>query len=561
MPSHSPNNLDGDLWARVPAALYRTTPAGGILAVNDEFVTLFGYASREAVLRTPALALYLDPSARERCLSLVEANGIVIGFEGQLLRSDGTPFWAGVTMRAIRDGSGTTRWYEGLVEDITVRKRADEVLRENQRLLEEAQQVSGVGSWSWDIATNKVTWSEQLYRIYGLLPAEFPATFEGYLQRVHPGDRDRARAAVERALAERSTFSLQERVVRADGETRWVQTNGEVLLDHAGQPVRMVGACLDITKEKSTHEEQARLSQAVEHAAESVFITDPQWTIVYVNPAFERITGYTRAEAIGQTPRDLLSAGHQDESFYRGMSETLARGAPWKGHFVNRRKDGGALEEDATISPVRDSTGQVVNYVVVKRDVSSERLLERQLAGARKMEAVGRLAGGIAHDFNNLLGVITGYSELVLRGLPAEDATRGKVEQILKAANSAAGLTRQLLAFSRQQVLQPKVLDLGVVIANMGEMLRRVLREDIDLVMHLEPNLGRVRADPGQIEQVIMNLVVNARDAMPTEGQLTVETQNAVLHESDGEPPAVVLAGRYVLLTVKDTGSGMDAET
>jgi two-component system cell cycle sensor histidine kinase/response regulator CckA len=561
MRSDAPFGSDSDLWARLPAALYRTTADGRILAVNDEFVTLFGYPSSDALLRTPAQALYVDPHDRERCRSQIELDGRVSGFEEQLQKADGTVFWACTTMRVIRDGSGATMWYEGIVEDITVRRKAEEELRQSQRLLAEAQQVSGVGSWSWDISTNKVTWSKQLYRIYGLAPSDFAATFEAYIHRVHPADRDRARAAVERALADRAAFSLQERVLRADGEIRWVQSNGEVLLDDAGQPVRMVGACLDITETKRGYEEQARLSQAVEHAAESVVITDPQWKIVYTNPAFESISGYTREDAIGRTPRSLLSSGDRDEVFYRALSDKLARGESWKGRFINRRKDGKLFEEDATISPVRDATAQIVNYVAVKRDVSAEQLLERQLAGARKMEAVGRLAGGIAHDFNNLLGVITGYSELVLRRVQADAALRGKVEQILKAANSAAGLTQQLLAFSRRQVLQPKVLDLGVMVNDMEQMLRRVLREDIDLVIRLEPDLGRIRADPGQIEQVIMNLVVNARDAMPAEGELTIEIQNAELEAGHLEAPFTVVEGRYVLLSVTDTGCGMDAET
>jgi PAS domain S-box-containing protein len=289
-------------------------------------------------------------------------------------------------------------------------------------------------------------------------------------------------------------------------------------------------------------------------------ITDVTGTILQVNPAFEKTTGYSREEVIGRNPR-LLKSGRHDAAFYAQMWAVLHRGEVWRGRLFNRRKDGTLFEEDATISAVRDDGGRVVNYVAVKRDVSHETRLEQQFLQAQKMEAVGRLAGGVAHDFNNLLGVITGYGEIVQRRLAAEDPLQGRMEQILKAASHAAGLTRQLLAFSRKQVLQPRILDLNAVVADMDQMLRRLIGEDVELTALLEPNLGSVRADPGQIEQVIMNLAVNARDAMPDGGRLTIETRNADLDAeySATHPPA--RAGSYVLLTVTDTGAGMDAAT
>jgi PAS domain S-box-containing protein len=332
------------------------------------------------------------------------------------------------------------------------------------------------------------------------------------------------------------------------------------LRDEDGRVNGLVGLAVDISERKRAEDEQARLSRVVEQATDSILITDPQGTIIYVNPAFERISGYSRAEAIGENPR-ILKSGHQDAAFYRRMWETLARGEVWKGRMVNRRKDGTLYQEDATIGPVRDASGRLVNYVAVKHDVTNEMRLERQLMQAQKMEAVGRLAGGVAHDFNNLLGVITGYGEMTLRKLREEDPLRGKVDQILKAADRAAGLTRQLLAFSRQQVLQPKIVDLNDLVSNVEKMLRRLIGEDIDLATSLDSALGSVRADPGQIEQVLMNLAVNARDAMPDGGRLTIQTQNVELGPGDAAHRPPTRAGLYVMLVVTDTGTGMDAET
>jgi signal transduction histidine kinase len=243
------------------------------------------------------------------------------------------------------------------------------------------------------------------------------------------------------------------------------------------------------------------------------------------------------------------------------MWDTLKRGEVWKGRIVNRRKDGALFQEDASISPVFDAGGRLRNYVAVKRDVTHEMQLERQLAQAQKMEAVGRLAGGVAHDFNNLLGVISGYGELTRQKLGDGHALSSKLDEILKAAGRAAGLTRQLLAFSRRQVLQPTVLDLNGLVLDVEKMLGRLIGEDVRLATTLDPDLGRVKADAVQLEQVLMNLAVNARDAMPDGGRLTLETRNVELDQAYAAGHAPIPPGSYVMLAVSDTGTGMDAET
>jgi PAS domain S-box-containing protein len=352
---------------------------------------------------------------------------------------------------------------------------------------------------------------------------------------------------------------IEEPLPTPDGN-RLLLTNKAPLYGPEGEVMGVLGTYMDITDRKRTHEAAVRLATAVEQSAEAVVITDAAGTILQVNPAFVRATGYTSAEAVGRNPR-FLQSGQHDAEFYRQMWAVLSRGDVWRGRLVNRRKDGTLFEEDATISPVRDDAGRIVNYVAVKRDVSNETRLEQQLFRAQKMEAVGRLAGGIAHDFNNLLGVMTGYGDIVHRRLAGDDPLKGKVEQIIRAAERAAGLTRQLLAFSRKQVLQPKILDLNAVVSDMDKMLRRLIGEDVELVTLLDPHLGSVRADPGQIEQVIMNLAVNARDAMPDGGRLAVETRNFELDAEYAASHPPTHTGSYVMLSVTDTGSGMDAAT
>jgi PAS domain S-box-containing protein len=320
--------------------------------------------------------------------------------------------------------------------------------------------------------------------------------------------------------------------------------------------------------------ERRLLTAAIEQAVESVIITDTEGTIVYVNPGFEETTGYSRAEAVGQNPR-MLKSGEQSGSFYQTLWAELKAGRQWRGRLVNKRKDGTLCTVDSSIAPVRDESGRTVNYVDVQRDITHELELETRYLRAQKMEAVGRLASGIAHDFNNLLTAIKGYTGLLLSGLEESEtepstiqsvgqvgldaaSMRADLEEIDRATEHAATLIRRLMAFSRKQVLQPQVLDLNMVVTNAERMLGRLIGEDIKLATSLAQDLGKVEADPGQIEQVIMNLAINARDAMPHGGKLSLETANVTLTENRGEPSIEVEPGEYVLLTVSDTGTGID---
>ncbi len=321
-----------------------------------------------------------------------------------------------------------------------------------------------------------------------------------------------------------------------------------------------IAIVLDITERKRKEEERERLMLAIDQAAEIIVITGADGIIQYVNPAFERITGYTREEVIGRSPR-LLKSGKHDQNFYSNMWDTLTRGETWRGRLINKKKDGSLYTEEAVISPVRDASGKIVCFVAAMRDVTSEIRLEDQLRHALKMEAVGQLAGGVAHDFNNLLTVILGHGNLALLSLEKDHSAAASLEQIIKAGDLAATLTRQLLAFSRRQVLEMVDLNLNVVINDLMKMIRRVLGEHITLDVITGHNLGTVRADRGQMEQILMNLCVNARDAMLKGGKITIETENVLIDESYCSSHPLAERGRYVLLSVTDTGSGMDEET
>jgi PAS domain S-box-containing protein len=304
-----------------------------------------------------------------------------------------------------------------------------------------------------------------------------------------------------------------------------------------------------------------RLSAALEQAGESIAITDPAGKITYVNPTFEQVTGYNRSEVLGCS-HEFLESGFQSPEFYQQIWATLAAKQIWHGRFINRKKDGALYTENATIAPVLNSAQEIVNFVFIKRDITNELRLEEQMRQAQKMDAVGRLAGGIAHDLNNLLLVINGVSDLLLTEF--HDHTQPTYQdlcQIKQTGERAAMLIRQLLTFSRKQVLQLEQLDLNAVITDIYKMLRRLIREDIEIVTHLSPILGPIKADRGQLGQVIMNLAINARDAMPAGGQLTLATTNVTLDQVYASRFLDVEPGPYALLTISDTGIGMNSDT
>jgi len=315
----------------------------------------------------------------------------------------------------------------------------------------------------------------------------------------------------------------------------------------------------DETARRTAEEARVRLATAVEQSGETIVITDIYGTILYANPVFEKSTGYTCAEALGKNPR-ILKSGRHDEEFYRRMWETLKRGEVWSGHFFNRRKDGTLYEEDATISPVRDTRGEIVNFVAVKRDITHEMQLEAQLREAQKMEAIGQLAGGVAHDFNNILAAILMQSELDAMTENIPDNVRVGLREISSYAERAASLTRQLLLFSRRQVMQARDLELNDLVTSLVKMLRRIIGEDVGMQLNLHPKALRTHGDSGMLDQVLLNLVVNARDAMPGGGRITIETGEKFFTPGEAALIPDASPGRKVCLRVIDTGSGIGPE-
>jgi PAS domain S-box-containing protein len=399
-----------------------------------------------------------------------------------------------------------------------------------------------------------------------MLGAERPQQIVGMpaLDIIHPDFRGLERARLAQLDAGKQVQPLEEKMVRLDGGVIDVEV-AAAPLSYQGRPAAQV-VVRDITARKEAEESLRRQTDFIraitESMGEGLYAIDRSGRVTFMNPAAEKILGWLRQEIL---LRDL----HQMTHYRRADGTTMPRqecailtamesrtSIRQDDEFI--RKDGSVLPVTYMASPLLSADGEIGGAVLVFHDASERRMLEEQLLHSQKLEAVGRLAGGIAHDFNNLLSVVSGYGEMVLADTP--EPARKRILEILRAADRATTLTRQLLAFGRKQVIEPKMLDLNAVVTDVSRMLHRLIGEDIELASRLSPDLGRIKADAGQVEQVIINLVVNARDAMPEGGKLTVETTNVDLDDDAVRGYVDVRPGPYVRLAVSDTGVGMDRE-
>lgn len=316
----------------------------------------------------------------------------------------------------------------------------------------------------------------------------------------------------------------------------------------------------DITRRKKAQMDLQLFKTMIERAVEAITITDSRGVIRYVNPAFEKDTGYSVEQAAGNTPEYFLSS-ESAELFRSIIKEDINKGKTWVGRLTGKKSDGSCYEEDATVFPVLDNDGNTTNFVIMCHDASEKILLENQLLHSQKMEAVGRLAGGIAHDFNNLLVGILGSVEIARLTCTDDNPLFTYMNEIEMAAERASNLVRQLLTFSRKQIISPKVININNIIMDLEKMIQRIIGENIDFSINLNKNIKNIKADPGQLEQVIMNLVVNAKDAMPNGGRLSIETEMLTLEDKRIGEYRQIEPGEYVTLSVTDTGVGIDEET
>jgi PAS domain S-box-containing protein len=517
-----------------------------LIDVNPAFAHMLGYESPADLLQSSATAdrLYADSGQRDEVRRRLDAHGGLQGFEVLARRKDGSTVWLLIDGRPVFDDAGQFKYFVGFVQDIAERKRvADELQTVQQRLYSVITQAPLI-LFSMD-RQGTFTLSEGAgLANLGLQPGQVvgQSVFDLY------ADQPNVASVVRRALEGESVRTIiTERGLAFDAWYNPVQTAD-------GAIVGVSGVAIDITErvqaEEALSQSKREIFGILESISDGFFTLDTEWRYAYLNSQAGRLVKRQSEDLIG---RNIWEAFPEevDSNLYRVYHDVMRTGsARHFEHFVAR------LGAWFQISVYRFPAGISVYF----SDVSARRQLEDDLRQAQKIEAIGRLAGGIAHDFNNLLTVVSGCTDYLLRGIPTSDPLHRRAEDIKKAADRAAALTHQLLAFSRRQVLNPQLIDFGAVVANIEQLLRRLIGEHIDLVITYSSDLTAVSADRGQIEQVIMNLAVNARDAMPDGGTLSIETDNIVLTQTHVERWPWILPGQYVRLAIRDTGSGMSPE-
>ncbi len=532
------------------------------IAVNPAFERMTGLRAADVVGRTIREVM---PGIEQHWIETydrVVTTGVPVHFERYAAQFDKY-----FDVAAFRP---TLNQFATIVQDITQRKQTEEALQESERkyrsLTDDVLDTTEVGIFILDAAFNVVWVNRTMGRFFGFERDEIIGKPKRDLIKNSIAgifENPERFAATVLATYDDNTYTEQFEchVLPGEGrEERWLQ--------HWSQPVvsglyegGRIEHYYDITERKRNEAQQKRLVAAIEQSGEIVMVTDPRGALLYVNEAFERVTGYAWEEVAGQTPR-LLRSGKHGKAVYRAMWETLQRGEVYRGRLVNRRKDGTLFTEDISVAPVTDDAGRTVHYVAVARDVTDRLRLESELHHAQKMESVGRLAGGVAHDFNNMLGVILGNAELALESLDRDSPLRADLEEIIHAAKRSSEITQQLLAFARKQMVTPRVLDLNQAVDGMLKMLGRLVGENISL--HWEPGAPAiiVEIDPAQLHQILTNLCVNARDAITDVGVITIRT---AITRVDTPLPDVQnhesAPGLYATLSVSDTGCGMDPET
>ncbi|HKQ60069.1 MAG TPA: response regulator [Candidatus Polarisedimenticolaceae bacterium] len=550
-----------------PAAVMITDPEGRIEYVNECFCRTTGYATADVLGRTPALLKsgVTPPEVYRELWANVKAGREWHG-ELQNRKRDGSLFWNSVSISPVRDVSGRIAKFIAVEEDISRQKRDVEALRASEeRFRQLAENIEEV-FFVMDADYRETQYISPAYeKVWGVPCRTLYENPSSFLDPIPPADRERMLANIARLQHGEEPGAMEFRVVPPDGRTRWLLSHAVPVRNERGEVYRISGVALDITERKTAEEalraSERRLRTLFETVNLIVLSLDAAGNVDYVNPFFLELTGFALDEVVGSNWFERFVPGGRSAELLEVFSQLMAseQHPHYRNPILTKAGEERSVAWHNTV--LRDAEGRPIGTLSIGEDVTEHARLESQLRQAQKMEAVGRLAGGVAHDFNNLLTVIVGHAELSLKGLRTDDPLERHVQEIRKASERAAALTRQLLAFSRQQVLAPRVLDLNELVAGIEKMLRRLLGEDIQLVSTLAPQLGRVKADPGQLEQVVVNLAVNARDAMPDGGMLFIETSNRTLEPGSAGDGGAVPPGSYVVLKISDTGHGMDEKT
>lgn len=437
-------------------------------------------------------------------------------------------------------------------------KRAEEALRKSESLLTRSQRIAKIGSWSWDLRTGEFLWSDEMYRIFGLDKRTFQPSLKGLMGSIYKDDRKMIEKHVEDVRKGARFFKIRHRIVRPDGSIRFIFAEAEILSSEGEEePSQIIGMVLDITERQEADEWSTRLMTAIEQAGEAVAITDRQGKISYSNSAFCNLAGLSREGVIGKGT-ELLKATTHDAAFFRAIWSTLKVGNVWSGRIVVRNKDDTLSDIETTVTPVKNASGEIVDFVVVCRNVTEQLRLEQQLRQAQKAEALGTLAGGIARDFNNILAAMIGFTEIALDEQEAGKTVRHSMKQVLKAGMRGRELIKQVLIFSRRQTQEYRLISLGPIVIELLKLLKSTFPSNIEIRHKIGSGSTMVLGDPAEMQQALVNLCTNAMQAMLDKGgTLDINVINCDVDASLASRIGLK-EGPYVRVSVTDTGVGME---
>ena len=542
-------------------AVYITTREGKFIDANQSTLDLFGY-TREEMRRLKAHKLYADPLNSRTFQKEVEQKGFVRDYEVKLHKKDGTEMDCLFTVSVRRANDGSILGYYGIIRDITESKRAEKSLRESEQKYKTILKSIEEGYFEVDIAGNFTFVNDSMCKILGYSQDELI----GMNNRKYM-DEDNARKVYQGFNKVYKTGIpskvLDWELIRKDETKRFVEISVSLIRDSEGHRIGFRGILRDVTEKKKIEAEliQTRnfLQNIFDSSIDGITTTDLHGNVMFTSPRVKNILGYEQNEIIGKKIHFLYSNGIED-------AKTIMKELTEKGELRNHemkliRKDGELIDINLSASLLMDERGEVIGTIGIYRDITEKKKLEAQLLQAQKMEAIGILAGGVAHDFNNILQTIRGHTDLAMMKLDETDPLYRDLKQIDLSAGRAASLTRQLLLFSRRQQMEFTPINLNTMVENLLKMLHRLIGEDISIKTELDPELWTVQADAGTIEQVIMNLTVNARDAMPEGGEITVKTENVHVDKKYCKTYTYARPGKFVCLMIEDTGVGMDKET